>query len=123
VIVLSQFSRHIFRGTAQAFAPDPLARQVALRAIKRGFDQQTELPLRNFFYFPFMLSEEVADQERILGFFRGTGDVNYIKHAEIHFEIIRNFGRFPHRNSLMGRLSKPEETAFLSNNEAFPGFA
>jgi uncharacterized protein (DUF924 family) len=74
--------------------------------------------MRNFYYFPFMHSEELADQTQSLAFFRGAGDQHYIQRAEAYFEMIRNFGRFPFRNEILGRASKPEETAFLADNEA-----
>jgi uncharacterized protein (DUF924 family) len=115
-LVLGQFPRHIFRGAARAFGTDPLAREVTNRAIKRGFDRDTEPPLRNFLYLPFMRSEEIADQERSLAFFQAEGDQELIKLAELHLETIRTFGRFPQRNKILGRTSTPEEEAFLSGN-------
>jgi uncharacterized protein (DUF924 family) len=119
VIVLDQFARNMFRGGARAFAADPLARAVAERALARGFDQQAPLPDRQFFYLPFEHSESLADQERCVALFRATGDAEAVKWAELHADIIRRFGRFPHRNAALGRTTTPEEQAFLDSG----GFA
>ncbi len=113
VIVLDQFPRNMFRGSARSFAADPLARVVAERAIVRGFDQKTTMPTRVFFYLPFEHSETLADQERAVALIGATGDVNFLEWCELHADIIRRFGRFPHRNALLGRTSTAEELAFL----------
>lgn len=119
LIVLDQFARNMFRGSACAFAADPLARAVAERAIARGFDRQTPLRERQFFYLPFEHSESLTDQERCVALFRATGDAEAVKWAELHADIIRRFGRFPHRNAALGRATTPEEQAFLDSG----GFA
>jgi uncharacterized protein (DUF924 family) len=113
VIVLDQFPRNMFRNSARAFAADPLARQITARAIGRGFDQRVVLAERSFFYLPFEHSEELADQEHCVALNRASGDANALKWAEIHADIIRRFGRFPHRNSVLGRTTTPDEQAFL----------
>ena len=113
VIVLDQFSRNMFRGSAAAFAADPLARAAAGRAIGRGFDRQTAKAERPFFYLPYMHSEALADQERCLELCRAAEDESTLKYAELHADIIRRFGRFPHRNAVLGRVTTPEEQAFL----------
>lgn len=113
VIVLDQFPRNMFRGSARCYAADPLARAVAQRAIARGFDRQTALPARAFFYTPFEHSEDLADQERAAALFRAIGDAELIKWAALHADIIRRFGRFPHRNAVFGRQTTPQEQAFL----------
>jgi uncharacterized protein (DUF924 family) len=113
VIVLDQFPRNMFRGHARAFAADPLARAVAVRALERGFDRQTALPARQFFYLPFEHSETMADQEKCCELFAATGDADLLKWAELHANIIRRFGRFPHRNAALGRAMAPEEQSFL----------
>jgi uncharacterized protein (DUF924 family) len=111
--VLDQFPRNMFRDSARAFAADPLARTVASRAIARGFDQGVTLAERSFFYLPFEHSEELADQERCVALNRASGDADALKWAEHHADIIRRFGRFPHRNGVLGRVTTPEEQAFL----------
>ena len=113
IIVLDQFPRNIFRGSARCYMADPLACETARRAIARRFDQKTALPARIFFYLPFEHSENPADQERSVALFRSTGDAELIKWAELHADIIRRFGRFPHRNAALGRAMTPEEQAFL----------
>jgi uncharacterized protein (DUF924 family) len=119
VIVLDQFPRNMFRNTARAFAADPLARTAASRVIARGFDQMIPLAERSFFFLPFEHSEELADQERCLALNRASGDEDALKWAELHADIIRRFGRFPHRNGVLGRMTTPEEQAFLDGG----GFA
>jgi uncharacterized protein (DUF924 family) len=113
VIVLDQFPRNMFRGDKRAFAADPLARQVADRAITRGFDQQLPPAERSFFYLPFEHSENLADQERCLTLYRALGNAENLKWAELHADIIRRFGRFPHRNAMLGRNTTAEEQTFL----------
>ena len=119
VIVLDQFPRNIFRDSARAFAADHVARGVADRAMKFGFDLATPVEERAFFYLPFEHSEQLADQERCCALFRTTGDADLIKWAELHADIIRRFGRFPHRNAVLGRTTTAEERAFLDSG----GFA
>jgi uncharacterized protein (DUF924 family) len=113
LIVLDQFPRNMFRYDARSFAADPLARAVTRRAIARGFDQQVAMPARAFFYLPFEHSEELADQERAVALIEKTGAADLLKWAVLHMDIIRRFGRFPHRNSVLGRTTTPEEQAFL----------
>jgi uncharacterized protein (DUF924 family) len=113
VIVLDQFPRNMFRGERQAFATDASARAVADRAIARGFDQAVAPAERMFFYLPFEHSEEMADQEFAVALFRAAGDAELVKWAELHADIIRRFGRFPHRNAVLGRTTTPAERAFL----------
>ena len=113
LIVLDQFPRNMFRGSARSFAADPLARDVADRALTRGFDRDFPVAEREFFYLPFEHSEDAADQERCCALFRATGDAGLLKWAELHADIIRRFGRFPHRNAVLGRDSTPDEIEFL----------
>lgn len=119
ILVLDQFPRNMFRGSPRAFATDALARAAAKRAMRRGFDRAFASPKRNFFYLPLMHSEELADQERCVALCRELGDANALKFAELHADIIRRFGRFPHRNALLGRIATAEERAFLDGG----GFA
>jgi uncharacterized protein (DUF924 family) len=115
LILLDQFPRNMFRGDARAFATDPLARAIAAGAIVRGFDSQVPADLRSFFYLPFEHSEDLADQERGIAFYKAVGDADGLKWAEIHADIIRRFGRFPHRNAVLGRATTPEEQKFLDD--------
>jgi uncharacterized protein (DUF924 family) len=112
-IVLDQFPRNMFRGQARAFETDALARAVADRAIGRGFDQAVPKSERTFFYLPFEHAENLADQERAVALLRATGDADLLKWAELHADIIRRFGRFPHRNLALGRATTTEEQEFL----------
>ena len=111
-IVLDQFPRNMFRGEARTYATDPLARQVANRALKRGYDQDVADNMRGFFFLPFSHSEDPVDQDRAVELYRAAGDEN-LKYAEQHRDIIRRFGRFPHRNAILGRATTPEEQAYL----------
>ena len=111
-IVLDQFPRNMFRGDARCYATDPLARAAANRALKRGYDQDVPEAERGFFFLPFMHSEDMNDQLRCVALYREAGDEN-LKYAERHADIIRRFGRFPHRNALLGRATTPEEQAYL----------
>jgi uncharacterized protein (DUF924 family) len=113
VIVLDQFPRNMFRGSARAFAADPLAREVADRALARGFDQHIPASERMFFYLPFEHSETITDQERATALFSSHGDEDLLRWAQLHADIIRRFGRFPHRNAMLGRVTTPEEQTFL----------
>jgi uncharacterized protein (DUF924 family) len=118
-IVLDQFPRNLFRHGAQAFATDAAARTVADRALARGFDSQVPTSERMFFYLPFEHSESMVDQDRSCALFRELGNADLLRWAELHADIIRRFGRFPHRNAVLGRTTTPDEQAFLDND----GFA
>jgi uncharacterized protein (DUF924 family) len=115
VIVLDQFPRNMFRGTPEAFASDALAREVARRAIDRGVDRRIDPVLLQFLYMPLMHSEHLADQEHCVALFQQTDNTENLKYARDHADIIRRFGRFPHRNRLLGRDTTEEEQAFLDN--------
>jgi uncharacterized protein (DUF924 family) len=114
LIVLDQFPRNMFRGCARAFAADAQARDVAGRALGRGFDQAVVPGERGFFYLPFMHSEDLADQKRCVALYQATDDTDSLKFALIHADIIRRFGRFPHRNAVLGRETTADEQAFLA---------
>jgi uncharacterized protein (DUF924 family) len=113
LILLDQFPRNLFRGNARAFAADAKARSVAERAIARGTDRLFALPERRFFYLPLIHSENLADQARSIALCREAGDAEGEKYAELHADVIRRFGRFPHRNTALGRETTAEERAFL----------
>jgi uncharacterized protein (DUF924 family) len=118
-IVLDQFPRNMFRGDARTYAADPLARAAAGRALKRGYDQDVPAQERGFLFLPFMHSEDLADQERCVALYRAAGDKD-LKYAEEHRDIVKRFGRFPHRNAMLGRATTPEEQAFL-DGDGFKG--
>jgi uncharacterized protein (DUF924 family) len=117
VILLDQFPRNMFRGSAKAFEGDSLARDAARIILDNEWDKSMTLDQRMFAYLPFEHSESMADQERCLALMKeiavspDTADLP--KWAEAHLVIIRRFGRFPHRNAALGRASTPEETEFL----------
>lgn len=113
VLLLDQFPRNMFRGDPRAFATDALARVVAGRAVARKFDAVYDNPVRRFFYLPWMHSEELEDQELCVTLCRAAGDAEGLHHAEVHADIIRRFGRFPHRNVILGRDTTAAERAFL----------
>ena len=113
VIVLDQFPRNMFRGDAATYSSDALALEVANRAIARGADRRMAADLLEFLYMPLMHSEHLADQERCVELFRNTANADNLRYAEDHAGIIRRFGRFPHRNAVLGRVTTPEEQAFL----------
>lgn len=112
-VVLDQFPRNLFRGNAQAYSTDANAREVAQRAIDRGVDARIDPALRECLYLPFMHSEEIADQLRRVELFRNLANAENLEYAKLHADIIRRFGRFPHRNLALGRATTPEEQAFL----------
>lgn len=120
IIVLDQFTRNIFRGTARAFAGDPLALQVALAMTNAGLDQ-TLLPVcRSFVYLPFEHAEDMAMQDKSVGMFAALCNIDgeefasQLDYAHRHRQIILRFGRFPHRNAMMGRTSTNDEVEFLT---------
>ncbi len=113
LILLDQIPRNVHRGTAHAFATDPLALSFARRAVDAGFDLATEPALRVFFYMPFEHSESIDDQRRSMELHARLEGPDADRWARIHLDVIERFGRFPHRNAMLGRETTPEERAFL----------
>jgi uncharacterized protein (DUF924 family) len=113
IILMDQFSRNIFRGTPRAFEFDPKALAIARGSVDTGHDQAVEAFKRGFLYLPFEHSEALADQDRSVALFTGLGDEVMLDYAIRHRDVIQRFGRFPHRNAILGRESTPEELAFL----------
>ncbi len=113
VILLDQFPRNLFRGTARAFAGDARALRLARQAVAQGLDRQLPRYQRMFLYLPFEHSEKLADQERSVALFAALGDENVTRYAVAHRDIVARFGRFPHRNAALGRPSTAEEIEFL----------
>jgi uncharacterized protein (DUF924 family) len=117
VILFDQFPRNMFRDHADQFATDQLALAIARAAVDKGFDEQLEPQERGFLYMPFQHSEDLADQNRGLLLFTALGDDKQLDYAKKHHEVIERFGRFPHRNKVLGRAPRPEE---LAAGDVFP---
>lgn len=120
IILLDQFSRNIFRGTSAAFEADAKALLLAVDGIEDGCDHELSLEQRSFFYLPLRHAEDLAMQELGLAKTRELNDAGYgtDKYALNHLEIITRFGRFPHRNIVLGRRNTPEEDAYLKDGKA-----
>jgi uncharacterized protein (DUF924 family) len=119
VLLLDQIPRNIFRDSGHAFATDGLARNVATAAIHSGFDRTVDPALRIFFYLPFEHSEHLADQDHAVALVEALGDALYLRYAIAHRDCIRRFGRFPHRNAALGRVSSADEQAWLDAGGGF----
>ena len=113
LILLDQFPRNLYRGSAHAFATDPKARAVARAAAARGWHAAVAVELRQFMLLPFEHSEDLADQDEGLALAAALDDAEIRKWHQIHRDIIARFGRFPHRNAALGRVTTREEQAFL----------
>lgn len=113
VILLDQFPRNLYRGSAHAWATDSKARAVARAAIEAGFHRKVEPELAGFFVVAFEHSEDLADQDFALAVATELDDPGVLKWVKIHRDIIARFGRFPHRNPALGRATTGEEQAFL----------
>jgi uncharacterized protein (DUF924 family) len=114
VILLDQYPRNSFRGTPRMYETDDVARRIADAAIAAGHDHAVEPALRLFFYLPFGHSEVLADQDRPVALVEALGEPN-LSFAKRHRDIIRRFGRFPHRNPIVGRTMSEEEQRYLDN--------
>jgi uncharacterized protein (DUF924 family) len=123
LILTDQFPRNMYRGSAHAFATDAMARAIADRAIAQGLDMACAPDLRQFFYLPFQHHEDLGSQMRAVALTEKLvadgAAAEDLKYARLHQELIARFGRFPHRNAMMGRISTPQETEYLANG----GFA
>jgi uncharacterized protein (DUF924 family) len=117
IVLLDQLSRNMHRSSPDSFAADAKARAIATEAVARGFDLALHAMERCFVYLPFMHSEDLADQNESVRLFEtlrlAVGDVS-VEYAYRHRDVIRRFGRFPHRNAVLGRDSTPEESRFLA---------
>jgi uncharacterized protein (DUF924 family) len=114
VVVLDQFPRNIYRNTPLAFATDGLALREAKLALEAGADQIVEEECRTFFYLPFEHAEDMAEQERSVMLFQALGDAEYLDYAIRHRDVIAAYGRFPHRNAIIGRVSTTAELDYLA---------
>lgn len=123
VLVLDQFPRNMYRGTPAAFASDDLALEVVRRALARDFAKELPDLTRMFLYMPLMHSENLADQEICVRLFEAGGfGEKSLESAYEHLEAIKKFGRFPHRNAILGRTSSPEEEAYLAAQGGMGGY-
>jgi len=121
ILMLDQFPRNMYRGTAAMFTWDNLALAAAKRAVKNSFDLKTDQERRAFFYMPFMHSENKEDQSECVYLIdRGIDNPNTLFHAKAHRKVIDRFGRFPHRNAALGRASTAEETRYLDEGGYTP---
>jgi uncharacterized protein (DUF924 family) len=111
VILFDQFPRNMFRDHADSYSTDHVALAIAKRAIDLGFDEHLSPEERKFLYMPFQHSENMDDQNRAVLLFTELGDEHQLGYAKHHRAIIERFGRFPHRNAVLGRASRPEEIA------------
>ncbi|HEX8667368.1 MAG TPA: DUF924 family protein [Allosphingosinicella sp.] len=111
VVLFDQFPRNMFRGQADQFSTDPLALAVAKGAVDRGYDEQLGPAERAILYMPFQHSEKIDDQRRSLLLFTALGDPHHLGYARKHHDVIARFGRFPHRNAILGRAPRADEVA------------
>ena len=111
VLLFDQLPRNMFRGHADQFATDSLALAVARGAVGREFDEQLDTDERAFLYLPFGHSEGIVDQRQSLLLVTALGEPDYLDYAKKHYDIIERFGRFPHRNAVLGRAPRPDEIA------------
>ena len=111
VILFDQFPRNMFRGHAEQFSTDTVALAIAKGAINRGLDEQLDRQERGFLYMPFQHSEDIDDQNSSVLLFTKLGDDQQLDYAKKHHDVIARFGRFPHRNSMLGRQPRADEVA------------
>lgn len=111
VVLFDQFPRNMLRGHADQFATDSLALAVARGAVERGLDAKLDSDERAFLYQPFEHSESLDDQRQSVLLFTALGDPMYLNYARKHHDLIVRFGRFPHRNAMLGRAPRPDEIA------------
>ncbi|MET0250252.1 MAG: DUF924 family protein [Sphingobium sp.] len=119
ILLFDQLPRNMFRDQAQAFATDPLARDIARGAVAQGYDVQIGGAGRTFFYMPFQHSEDIDDQALSLRLFEGAGDEKSLAFARDHHAVIERFGRFPHRNAALGRQNRPGEAEAIAQGSAW----
>jgi uncharacterized protein (DUF924 family) len=119
ILLLDQFPRNMFRGTPKAFGSDAKAQEVCRAALDRGFDQERTPKERHFFYLPLMHSENLPDQAECVELYRKLGQEVALDYAIQHHDIIARFGRFPHRNKILGRETSEEEQEFLKTHKGF----
>ena len=120
-IILDQLPLNMFRGSAKSFSSEHLAIDVAKHAIAQTYDLQIDPAQLAFLYMPLMHSEHLTDQDQSVALYAAAGLTNNLRFAQHHRDIVRRFGRFPHRNALLGRVSSTAELEYLNSKEAFKG--
>ncbi len=121
VLILDQFPLNMYRDQGPSFSTEAAAREVARRAIDHGWDSELDDPGKAFLYLPFMHSEQLTDQDRSVALFEAAGLDENVRFANHHRDIVRRFGRFPHRNAALGRECTDDERKWLQSKEAFHG--
>jgi len=121
VILLDQIPLNIYRGEARSFSTEAKAREIAGYAIDKGWDKALPKEQKAFLYMPFMHSESLVDQDRSVALYEAAGLEYNLRFAKHHQDIVRRFGRFPHRDDILGRQSTEAEAAYLASDEAFHG--
>ncbi|MFT5219215.1 MAG: hypothetical protein ACI9LO_000064 [Planctomycetota bacterium] len=121
VIVLDQFPLNMFRGQAKSFSSEAQSIEIVRKAIQQGLDVGLRDEYRSFLYMPFMHSENIDDQEKSVSLLSAPGLDGHLRFAQHHRSIVERFGRFPHRNKILGRESRVEEIEYLNSKEAFTG--
>ena len=121
IIVLDQLPLNMFRNQAKSFSTEKKALEISHNAIKNKLDQKIDKDKLSFLYMPFMHSEDIDSQDMSVKLYKENSLVNSIKYAEHHRDIIRKYGRFPHRNKLLSRENTEEEEAYLASDSAFKG--
>ncbi len=119
IILLDQLPLNMFRGQAKSFSTEDRAIEVCLYGLEQGYDQQLPHAQQAFFYMPLMHSEQLPHQRRSVELYQHAGLTGNLRFARHHCELIKRFGRFPHRNAILGRKSTPAETAYLQSKQAF----
>lgn len=121
IILLDQFPLNMYRGKPESFAGESKARDVAAFAVDQGFDKQLETKQKAFMYMPFMHSENLEDQDRSVELYEKADLKENLRFARHHRDIVRTYGRFPHRNRVLGRKSSQAEEDYLNSEKAFLG--
>lgn len=121
VIVLDQFPLNMYRGEARSFATEAGAIAVARQAISSGLDNEISVDRLAFLYMPFMHSEDMEDQDYSVALFEAAGLADNTRFARHHRDLVKRFGRFPHRNAILGRSSSTDELEYLNSDHAFKG--
>ena len=121
VIILDQFPLNMFRGTAKSFSTESLSRIIARSAVEKAYDQELPTKQKSFIYMPFMHSENLDDQAFSVELFSQPGQEDNLRFAKHHHDIVKRFGRFPHRNIILGRKSSEAEVEYLNSKQGFQG--